>query len=509
MSVVIGLDIGTTSTKAVVFSQEGQVLAKVAVHYPLYQPKVHWAEQDPDEILEAVLAAVQKAVTIAKVKPSEIEAIGFSSAMHSLLLVDRDHHPLTKMITWADNRSAAQAKWLIETGEGKALYRMTGTPIHPMSPLTKLLWFKEEEPSLLRQAAKCISIKEYVLYQLFAKEVVDYSIASATGMFDLATLSWNEQALRLVGIDQSMLSEPVPTTTVLTGMNKELAERMHVDPMTPFVIGASDGVLANLGVGATQTGEVAITIGTSGAIRAVVPSPLTDPHGRTFCYALTDDCWVIGGPSNNGGILMGWLRENFFKNDREWAQLNEEEQYRRMAAEAANIPAGAEGLLCLPYFAGERAPLWNPDARGVLFGLGLHHSRTHIIRAIVEGICFNMLSINRVLEQLAGQAHVVYASGGFVQSPEWLQMMADVLGYKLLMPQSTEASALGAAALALYGLGEMKEIHEVKKWIEIQEAHQPQSEAHQRYQELYPLYEQLSQQLAQPFERISSLQRRG
>ncbi|MFC7442938.1 gluconokinase [Laceyella putida] len=506
MAVVIGLDIGTTSTKAVVFAQDGQVLGKHAVHYPLYQPDVNRAEQDPDEIMRAVMEAVKEAVTRAGVRPAEIVAIGFSSAMHSLMLVDKDYRPLTKVITWADNRSAAQAERLRRNGEGLALYKQTGTPIHPMSPLTKLLWFKEEESSLIDQAAKCISIKEYVLYQLFETEVIDYSIASATGLFDLTTLTWNEAALKLVGLDKSKLSQPVPTTTVLTGMNKELAEKMNLDPMTPFVIGASDGVLANLGVGATEAGEVAVTIGTSGAVRAMVPSPLTDAYGRTFCYALTEDCWVVGGPSNNGGILMRWLRDNWFKNDRDLAQLTEDEQYQWMVAEAANISAGAEGLLCLPYFAGERAPLWNPDARGVLFGMSLHHTRAHVIRAMVEGICFSILSISRVLEELAGQAKVVYASGGFARSPEWRQIMANVLGRKLLMPQSTEASALGAAALALYGLGEMKTLGDVKKWIHIQEEYPPMAVEHQVYQGLYPLYEHLSHHLTDEFQRISSFQ---
>jgi len=305
---VIGIDIGTTSTKTVVFTEKGKVVASHAVDYPIIQPNVGWAEQDPDVICAAVYKTVSVAIEKGNVLPEDISSIGISTAMHALIAVDENGAPLTRSIIWADNRSTKQAEKLLQHMNGHEIYKRTGTPIHPMSPLSKLLWMKEEEPELYKSAYKFISIKEYVIYQLFSRYVVDYSIASATGLFNLETLNWDVDVLGMLNISTEQLSTPVPTTYILSGMKPELAQKMGIRKDTPVVIGASDGVLANVGVGAISPGSAAITIGTSGAVRTISSSVNTDEKGRTFCYALTDEHWVIGGPTNNGGILLRLYR---------------------------------------------------------------------------------------------------------------------------------------------------------------------------------------------------------
>ncbi len=247
---VIGIDIGTTSTKTVVFTEKGKVVASHAVDYPIIQPKVGWAEQDPDVICAAVYKTVSVAIEKGNVLPEDISSIGISTAMHALIAVDKNGAPLTRSIIWADNRSTKQSEKLLQHMNGHDIYRRTGTPIHPMSPLSKLLWMKEEEPELYRGAYKFISIKEYVIYQLFSRYVVDYSIASATGLFNLETLNWDEEVLTMLHMSPEQLSKPVPTTYILSGMKPELAQKMGIREDTPVVIGASDGVLANVGVGA-------------------------------------------------------------------------------------------------------------------------------------------------------------------------------------------------------------------------------------------------------------------
>lgn len=506
---VIGLDIGTTSTKAVVFGPQGQIRGVHAVDYPLIQPHPSWAEQDPDQILQAVIDSVRNALIKAKVSAEDVLAIGLSTAMHSLIVLDSSHNPLTKSIIWADNRSVDQVKRLKKELSGHEIYMRTGTPIHPMSPLAKILWMKEADKDTFSKASMYIGIKEYVLFKLFGQFVVDYSIASATGMFNLQDLDWDKGALDLLGITKEQLPLPVPTTHVLKGMNQTAATQMGIRPDTPFVVGASDGVLANLGVGAIGEGEVAVTIGTSGAIRTVTDKPRTDERGRTFCYALTDKHWVVGGPTNNGGIMLRWLRDEFAAPETEVAKKLGIDPYDLMIQYAEKVPAGAEGLIFLPFLSGERAPYWNANARGMFFGISLHHKREHFIRAVLEGVVFGVFSVGVALRDLAGPAKDIRASGGFARSPLWRQILSDVMGRELMVPESHEASALGAAVLALYGIGEIDSLERVKDWIHISYRHEPNLDNTATYLELFDMYERVYHKLEGEFDIIAEFQRKG
>ncbi len=505
---VIGLDIGTTSTKAVVYAADGGMKGIGNVSYSLFVPRPAWAEQDPQVIFAAVIAAMRDAILASAVEPSRIAAIGFSTAMHSMIAVDAAGAPLTNSITWADSRSVKQADKLRTDGSGVQIYRNTGTPIHPMSPLTKLMWMREEDPETFRRAAKFISIKEYVLFRLFGEYVVDHSIASATGLFDVKRLDWYEPALEMAGITRNHLSIPVPTTQVLRGIKAPYAEEIGIHPDTPFVVGASDGVLANLGVGAIAQGQVAVTIGTSGAVRSVVKKPLTDDRGRTFCYVLTEDRWVIGGPTNNGGIALRWFRDQFGGQEAEEASRRGVDAYDVMLEAAERVPAGAEGLLFLPYLSGERAPHWNSSARGSFFGAGLHHRREHFIRAVLEGILFSVYHVELALRDLAGEANEILASGGFARAAGWRQMMADMFGYELLVPQTHESSSFGAAVLAMHAIGLLERLEDVRGLITIVDRHQPNRENTAVYQELFSIYERVYANCVREFADLADFQRK-
>ena len=364
MTYFIGVDIGTTSTKAIVFSSSGAIKGIGNRGYSILAPQPTWAEQDPNVIFATAIAAIRDAVDAAGA--TDIAAVGFSTAMHSLIAMNAKNQPLTNSIIWADRRSVSQAEKLKQGGTGNTIYRRTGTPIHPMSPLCKLMWMRESDPDIFRQAAKFISIKEYVLYQLFEEYVVDYSIASATGLFNLKQLDWDEEALTLAGITKEQLGLLVPTTHILRGMKQQHAGAMGLATETPFVIGASDGVLANLGVGAINPGEFAITIGTSGAVRTVTHEPITDPQQRTFCYASTDKLWLIGGSINSGGIIFRWLRDEFCAAEVAQAKQLGIDAYDIMIDAAIQIPAGAQGLLCCLFYL-ENARHIGMLKRGVYF----------------------------------------------------------------------------------------------------------------------------------------------
>ncbi|WKA58471.1 gluconokinase [Planococcus shenhongbingii] len=507
-SYYLGVDIGTTSTKAVLFNKQGKVIESDTILYPLHTPNQLIAEQDPEEIFQAVLGTVRETIRKSGIRSEFLKLVSFSSAMHSFMAVDENGGLLTRSITWADARSAPYAKKIMEEMEGHQIYLRTGTPIHAMSPLAKLVWLKAEQPEVWKTAAKFIGIKEYIFHQLFGEYVIDHSIASATGLFNLVQLDWDKGALEIAGVDASRLAKPVPTTYQMKGLAAEYVAAMGIPEEVPFIVGASDGVLANLGVNAIRPGVIAVTIGTSGAIRTVSPVLKLDPKGRTFCYILTENNWVIGGPVNNGGIALRWLRDEFAFSEVEMAKRLGIDPYDVMTNVASAVPAGSEGLLFHPFLTGERAPLWNADARGSFFGLNLHHQKPHMIRAVLEGIVFNLYTVLLAVEELVGEPVRIQASGGFARSEMWCQLLADVFEKPVTVPEAFESSCLGAVVLGRYAISEIDDFNIVSKMIGEERTYYPDKAASGIYKELLPIYIRLSRLLAEEYESISEFQRK-
>lgn len=507
-SYYMGVDIGTTSTKAVLFDKLGKVIGSETIFYPLDTPNPLIAEQDPQEIFRAVLGTIRETVRKSFIKPEALKLVSFSSAMHSLIAVDAKGNLLTQSITWADTRSSKYAKKIKEEMNGHEIYLRTGTPIHAMSPLSKLVWLKAEKPEVCKRASKFIGIKEFVFHELFGEYIIDHSIASATGLFNLEQLEWDEGALEVAGVTPDKLSEPVPTTHQMTGIVPEHAAFMGIPEDVPFIVGASDGVLANLGVNAIEPGVLAVTIGTSGAIRTVSPVPKTDPKGRTFCYALTENHWIVGGPVNNGGIVLRWLRDEFASSEVETAKRLGIDPYDVLTKIASTVNPGADGLLFHPYLTGERAPLWNANARGSFFGLSIHHKKQHMIRAVLEGIVFNLYTVLLAVEELTGEPARIQASGGFARSEMWRQLMADVFDKPVIIPESFESSCLGAVVLGMYATGEINDFSIVSEMIGATHTHYPDEAASGIYRELLPIYIRLSRLLTEEYDSISEFQRK-
>ncbi|CAN5536046.1 gluconokinase [soil metagenome] len=508
MTVFVGVDIGTTSTKAIAYDRDGSILADESRKYPLLSPGPGRAEQDPDEILEAVLDSLSGVVeTVKENSESEVFCVSFSAAMHSLLALDVDGGPLTASITYADNRAAAQATKIRDELDGASIHRRTGTPVHPMSPLAKLLWFKEEDPETFQAAARWVSVKEYVFFRLFGEYVVDYSIASATGLFNLSQLDWDETALGMLDLQREKLSRPVSTTHIVKSLCREYAERLGLDPDTPFVVGANDGVLANIGVGAVDSGVFACSIGTSGAVRVVVDEPRVDDDLRLFCYALTEDRWVVGGPINNGGIALQWALESLFPGIEEEAEEKGRDPYELAGEAAGEAPAGSGGLIFLPYLTGERAPHWNPDLRAVFFGLTLQHGREHLIRAVLEGVMYQMRAVAQSLESVVGEPREIRATGGFARLALWRRIMADVFGREISFPDSYESSCWGAAYLGMMALGEVESLDTANTMTRISTRQPPQQENLHVYEELAGIFDRLYERLEPEFTALSELQR--
>ena len=504
MQVIIGLDIGTTSTKAIAFDVQGKVIASAYQGYPIQNPHPNYSEQNPDEVFRAVLQTLHK--SISQLTPGSLAGISFSSAMHSLIAVDAQGNPLTNCIIWADNRSQPQADALRATSQGLDIYHHTGTPIHPMSPLCKLIWFRQHQPGLLQQAYKFISIKEYVWYKLFGRFQVDYSVASATGLFNIYTQTWYEPALEAAGIISAQLSEPVSPLYWVSPQHVNFLQLENLSSV-PFIIGASDGCLANLGTGATIPGHAALTIGTSGAIRVTAPQPAADPHQRLFSYILSENQYVVGGPVNNGGIILRWFRDNFAAAEKAEALALGVDPYDILCEKAATVPAGSESLLFLPYLLGERAPIWDAQARGIFFGVGITHTRAHFLRAVFEGIVFGIYQVGQALTETTGPLDIIYANGGFARSPFWVQLVADIFNKKVIVAETFEGSAWGAAILGLQALQLIPDMAHVPTPSAHQQEYLPNPHHHAVYMQNFSIFEKLYPLLKDQMAIIDNLQK--
>lgn len=500
MNYFLGIDIGTTHTKAVISTNDGKVFFETKRGYDLIQPQPGYEEQDVHLIFDAVISVTREALQQIP-QHNSIGGVGFSAAMHSLLPVDSNGEPLYNAITWADTRSKKEAWQILQHPSIRTVYSNTGIPIHPMSPLCKIVWFKNQRADIFANTHKFISIKEYIFFKLFGKYIIDYSIASATGLFNIRERKWDSLAMEIAGIDEEKLSQPVSTLHAEKELLPVYNDLLGVKSSIPFITGASDGCLANLGSGAILHGDTALTIGTSGAVRMTVYEPLQKGQERLFTYLLADDIYVRGGAINNGGIVLKWLAELFF-----WKEEDTENNYETLLSLASKVSPGAEGLFFLPYLLGERAPVWDADAKGVLTGLTMKHKKEHMIRAALEGMCFTLYQIIKELETVYGPVKEIYASGGFVKSAFWVQLMADITGKRVKLAEATDASAMGAAYLTMYATGSLDKLASVKQFTSVSKVYEPDAELHKVYAERFQLFNLLYPKFKDDFAALSRLQ---
>ena len=450
--VVIGLDVGTTATKAVAF-ELGSAWRHVAVReYPLLAPHDGWKVQEPQAIRTAVISALSECV--AALDDAPVVAVAVSTAMHGLIGLSEELEPRTPLITWADARSQDQARGLRASDLAADLHRTSGTPIHPMTPLTKLMWLGQHEPELVASVRWWAGLKDFVLAALTDEVATELSTASGTAMLDLSTRDWNPVAVKLAGIRLDQLPRVLPTTATLR-LSDKAAQATGLPSGLPVVVGAGDGPLGNVGTGAITPGVAGLSLGTSGAVRMLVPAPYVDPGGRLFCYALTDTQWVIGGAVSNGGAIVRWAGDVFGQGlgtgsappDAELLEL------------AASVSPGSDGLFMLPYLLPERAPLWDPDLHGAYLNIQHSHTRAHFVRAAVEGVAFQLATVVEALHRIRPVTSL-RATGGALRSGLWRDVLAAALARPLTVTAGAEGSALGVAALGLVAMDRAADLSE-------------------------------------------------
>jgi len=497
---ILTIDLGTGAVRIFAFDPEGRCIASAKGAYPTFHEQPDRSEQDPEQVFITVLYVLKNLLN-EQIKPQacRVTAICFSAAMHSVLAVDGKGIPLGNAITWSDNRGKWQAQELKNSAAGAAIYSATGTPIHPMSPLIKITWMKQQDADRFRRTARFLSLKSYLIQQLTGENIIDHSLASATGLFNIHTFRWESAALDYAGIDATQLPQLVPIFHSDMKLRKEYQLSLGLDPHTRIIAGASDGCLATLGAGVWGDGKATISIDQSGAVRVAGKEVIIDEKQRLFNYVLTKDYYVSGGPTNNGGVVFEWFTKEFGSFRR---AFDLDSSMEDLIQEAAKIPAGSDGLLFLPYLLGERAPIWNANARGVYFGVNIQHRQQHFIRSTIEGILYGIYSIGRMLSEHRS-FHTLSINGSFTTYPFWAQTIADIFNMPVHAKNNADSTGLGAFLVTATESGRYKSLEEAARTVDVPTMYKPNRNDHEVYMRYFDIFQRLSTRLGEEFAAIA------
>jgi gluconokinase len=501
----IGIDVGTGSCKSIVVDEQARVLGFSSAEYSRLQVQDRWQEQDPVGLLKAMVVSAKNAVAESGVQPKACAGLSVGGALHSLIALDVHGDPLTGVITWADARAVEQSKALKRLPVAQRLYQETGCPVHASYPVYKILWLREKRREIFEKAWRYVSAKEYLLARLTGEYLVDYCLAAGSAFLHTRTLHWNSLCLETAGIREDQLSTLCSPFTVIKGLKPELACEMGIREDVPVVLGSSDAANSNLGAGAVNPWQATCMVGTSGAFRVISSNPMLDEKTRSWCYAIDEGHWLVGGAINNGGAALSWFRECLNQATSKvspGAGLSFED----VVALAGDAKAGAGGVICLPFLAGERSPNWNPNTRALFFGMTLEHGVSHLARALLEGIAFRFRTLKEVLTDVGVDVREILASGGFTKSPLWLQVMADALERELRIPAWGETSALGAALWALLAARGEEALEKAGSFVKLGDSCRPNPENVLIYSRMYPLFERLYRSLEKNFDEVAELQ---
>jgi gluconokinase len=481
-SLLVGVDLGTSAVKVIACTPAGKVVASRSGRYALSTPQPERVEQDADEVYRATMRALREVISEVALRGDTVGAVGFSCAMHGIVPVDDRGEALGPLVTWMDRRAAEIADRWHADGTAAALYAATGAPVHPMLPSCKLRWFTDYEPAYAARAAKFVSLKELLLFRWTGEWLIDWGMASGTGLFDFRTHAWHEPALAAAGIDAGKLSTPAAPSTAHRRLRSSVASALGLGTETAVVLASSDGALANLGVGAVAPGDLAVTLGTSGAIRAVVATPALDGRGRTFCYAYDDTKYIVGGPTSSAGAVLNKLQELLM------GEIPADERFENAIGLAERAPAGANGLTVVPFLSGERAPYWLAELRGGIAGLDLSHTRGDILRAAFESVVFALGTVLAVLRENLPEPQAVRLSGGLTKAPFIRQLVADIFGCEAILADQDEASAFGAAMMAGIAVGALADDRAVAALLQPLHLHVPNPEVSEHYVRFFARY---------------------
>lgn len=493
MKYVLGIDLGTSGTKTVLFDQEGHGICSCTVEYPMYQPHNGWAEQDPQDWWHAAVETIQTVLKKSGVDPKDVVSLGISGQMHGLVMLDEKGQVLRRSIIWCDQRTQAECDEIHERVGREKLIAITANPALTGFTLSKVLWVCNHEPEVYAKCRHILLPKDYVRYMLTGDFATEVSDASGMQMLDVPNRCWSDELLNILNIDKSLLAKVYESCEVTGHVSEEAAALTGLSAETLVVGGAGDNAAAAVGTGVVEDGKAFTTIGTSGVVFAHTDKLAIDPQGRvhTFCCAVPG-AWHVMGVTQAAGLSLKWYRDNFCDAEKQAAQQMGVDPYDLMNKEAAQSPIGANKLIYAPYLMGERTPHLDADCRGMFFGLSAMHTRRDLLRAVMEGVSYSLRDCLGVLNEMGVNPEQMLACGGGGKSPLWRQMLADVFNCPVATTVNTEGPALGVAILAGVGAGLYKSVPEAcHAMIHVNPAQEPIPENVPQYAKVYEVYRML------------------
>ena len=486
---LLGIDVGTGGTRALLIDETGRVLAsKTAEHKPFASPQTGWAEQEPSDWWRACCDAVRQVLSTSGIPNSEVSAVGFSGQMHGAVLLDGAGKPLRPALIWCDQRTAEEVYELTQRIGEERLIALTCNPALTNFTLTKILWVRKHEPRLFDQFRMLQLPKDYVRFRLTGDYGMDMADASGTLLLDVANRRWSAEMVSAAEMDASVLPKLFESCDVCGNVSTEGAAATGLAAGTPVVAGAGDQAAGAVGLGVVFPGAVHATIGTSGVVFASTDRPAMDPRGRlhTFCHAVPNR-WHVMGVTQAAGLSLRWFRDQFGA-----AQKNGSDPYDALADEAASVPAGSDGVMWAPYLMGERTPHLDPEARAALVGLAANHRRAHVVRAIMEGVAFSLRDTFAIFEEMRVPVKNIRLGGGGARSRLWRQIQADVYAHPVEILEAEEGAAYGAALLAGVGAGIWKSVDDAcAHTVRVSSVVSPNRESSQVMQRQYQLYRRI------------------
>lgn len=503
MKYLLAHDLGTSGNKATLFRQDGLLIASAVFPYPVHYFNQIWAEQNPFDWWNAICLTSQKLVKQAGIDPQEIAAISFSGQMMGCLCVDKNGTPLRPSIIWADQRAQAQAARLNQRIPMQEFYHITGHRNTASYGLQKLMWVRDNEPEIYHATYKVLNAKDYIVFRLTGQFFTDPSDACSMGCYDINTWHWSHTILNQAEIDPDKLPQVVSSTTVVGALTAEAASATGLSAGIPVVMGAGDGVCANVGAGSIIPGRAFSYVGSSAWVASTSETPVFDPEMRTITWPhIIHGMYAPNGTMQCAGGAYGWLKEQVCRLETVQAAESGRSPYYSMDQLAGKSAPGSNGVLFLPYLLGERAPRWNPSATGSFLNLTMETTRGDLIRSVMEGVAMNLGIILDCLRSRLQISEILVIGGG-AKGNIWRQIMADVYGIPVKSPRLLEeATSMGAAITAGVGCGLFPDFSIIDSWIEISSENTPDPDAvsvyrcvkkrfDAAYQALIPTYQEV------------------
>ena len=488
---LIGIDLGTSTCKAIAVNGDGEVVAKRSRDYPMINRRPGWAEQEPAEWWRATDEVIAELAAALPRGGREVTGIGLCGQMHGLTALDADGNPLRPAILWNDQRAAPQCEWITERAGGlPGLLRMTRNRMLPGFTGGKVVWFRDEEPELFARTERILNPKDYLRFRMTGHVATDVSDASGTGLFDVARREWSGELLGLLDIDRALLPEVVESTAQTGGVRPESAQRWGIPAGTPVFGGGGDAVIQTTAMGLVDAGPIGFTLGTAGIVAGGAAECPQNPDGRVqVSCGNAPGRWHVMGVSLSAGGALQWLRDALAPADAV--------SFDQLVGLAKAVDPGSDGLLFLPYLLGERSPHVAPEAAASWIGLTPMHHVGHFARSVMEGVLLNMREILEVCLQAGLRCDRVIASGGATGEPLWLQMLADVLDREIAtVTGSTEGGAYGAALAAGVGTGQWRDFDEALAGVAVEHTFRPKQPTAQLYDRTFRRHRRLYEQLA-------------